>query len=396
MQGKPQKPLGIAVLGMEDRSRAALQMVLKGPGRGAYVIADQESAQVCIFDMDGVNAKDLWADYRSRFPNRSTLILSVDKQAIKDALFLRKPVDIDSLLRVLQLMRDQLEAAARQDTAAPAPEVPAAAPTPSGPTFRAPRREAGDLARPTAAGPAAETTAQRDYVTIDISKVDLTDPEQAKQLYFEQDEYLGGQLIKAARACMEDRLAREIACASARVVILPKTRQVVSDVVETHLKALVLLCPSAFNLGADAPLLDVQVRTLQQEAAPFTPKTAMSLDAFLWKIALRVARGRVPTGTDLTLPVVLRDWPNMTRLVLTPNALRIAALWAAKPHSLLDTAKRLDIPLSDVLVFYSAANALGLIAEAKRQVDLLLKPAPISEHRHRGVLGRILAKLLHH
>lgn len=94
------------------------------------------------------------------------------------------------------------------------------------------------------------------------------------------------------------------------------------------------------------------------------------------------------------MPVVLRHWPNVTRLLLTPNALRIAALWMAQPRSLLSTAKALRIPLSHALSFYSAAHALGLITGPKRQVDFLFQPEPVAEDQRRGLFSGILSKLL--
>ncbi|MDY6992610.1 MAG: hypothetical protein SVR94_08410, partial [Pseudomonadota bacterium] len=82
------------------------------------------------------------------------------------------------------------------------------------------------------------------------------------------------------------------------------------------------------------------------------------LDAMVWKIALWTARGRLPRGTTLTAPVILNHWPNLTRWVLIPHALEIAALWSAQPYSLLETAEILKIHHYHVFAFFSAAQAV--------------------------------------
>ena len=85
------------------------------------------------------------------------------------------------------------------------------------------------------------------------------------------------------------------------------------------------------------------------------------LEQFMWKLALRTSQGRVPQGTDLESPVKLIRWPNFTRYEVTPHALRIAALWAKHPASLVDTAKILMIPQQYVFAFYSATFATNMV-----------------------------------
>ena len=118
-----------------------------------------------------------------------------------------------------------------------------------------------------------------------------------------------------------------------------------------------------------------------------------SREALLWKSTLWASRGRVPIGTRLDIPVYLRYWPNLTRLLLLPHSMRIAALWANQPHSLLATAKTLAIPQRHVFSFYSAAHALGLASTSQRGVDTLLTTEPPPVDQRRGLLTRLLNRL---
>jgi hypothetical protein len=137
----------------------------------------------------------------------------------------------------------------------------------------------------------------------------------------------------------------------------------------------------------------VKEKLAAQEYAALGQKQGFQdMDAFLWKVALWTSRGRVPAGTQLSVPVFLRYWPNMSRLLLPPHALRIAALWAHQPHSLLQTTRALKLPQRYVFAFYSAANALDLAGPCRRSSDTLFEPAT-TESKNRGVLARIMERL---
>ena len=83
-------------------------------------------------------------------------------------------------------------------------------------------------------------------------------------------------------------------------------------------------------------------------------------------------------------------WPNFTRLIVTPYALKISALWIAQPHSLLTTAQVLNIPQRYVFAFYSAAHALKLAFVDRRTTP---RAAKLTPNEKRSLFQRILARL---
>ena len=103
---------------------------------------------------------------------------------------------------------------------------------------------------------------------------------------------------------------------------------------------------------------------------------AQAAEAFLWELAVHTSRGRIPEGVLLDEPLYLRHWPNLTRLKPIPGAPRIAAVWVQEPRSLLNMAGAVKVPMTDLLTFYSAANAIGLAGVGKREVDNLIVPPP--------------------
>ncbi|WP_232425447.1 hypothetical protein [Pseudofrankia inefficax] len=96
------------------------------------------------------------------------------------------------------------------------------------------------------------------------------------------------------------------------------------------------------------------------------------LDVLLWKLALSASRGRLPLDASLDTPFALREWPNFTRLIVTPGAMSVAALWVRQPSTLRQTIDLLHLPPEDVFVFYSAAAAVDLV-----RPDLPSRPASL-------------------
>jgi hypothetical protein len=118
------------------------------------------------------------------------------------------------------------------------------------------------------------------------------------------------------------------------------------------------------------------------------------LEAFLWKLACWTSMGRYPKGLDHTKPVYLKNWPNFTRLLVTPHALRIAALLVQHPRTMGDVAQKLNIKPQYVFIFISAACAIGLAGQAKRLSDTLVEAFTKGGNIDQvWLLGGILKKL---
>ena len=83
----------------------------------------------------------------------------------------------------------------------------------------------------------------------------------------------------------------------------------------------------------------------------------------------------------------------MTRLVITPHAMRIAALLMEGPRTLINIAEVLKIKPQYVFVFFSAAYALGLAGQAERGADVVVTPQDLPPTRMKGILGKIMNRL---
>ena len=415
MDANNEQPLHVATIGMDERSRRALESAFQGPGGGAFVVVDGSTADVTIVDLDRPDAQQLWTEHRAQYPGRPEIVLSLTERQAGNAFFLRKPLQITVLLQALQQIQLEIAAgvygdALERTSGEATPEAPGARPSPpavahgdaAAVVSRRSDRSASVTREAARALEKREISAGYSSSVAEVSDLDIADPEQLARLYYREEDYAAGTVLGMVKTSLEDQVPRDIKFRYGRIVTLPATREVVTDLSDARLKQFGLVRVAGANIDRPDGLsfeLDVEaihdereLTRLEQRAPPNTVRSAA--ESFIWKLAAWVSRGRVPEHTDLSHPVVMRHWPNMTRLLLTPNALRIAALWAEpQPRSLLNTAQALQIPLSHVLTFYSAANAVGLITSAKRQVDFLFQPEPLPSNQERSLMKRIVARL---
>jgi hypothetical protein len=148
------------------------------------------------------------------------------------------------------------------------------------------------------------------------------------------------------------------------------------------------------DLSADA----ASFKVLDDEESDESWLEISNVDTMLWKIAAWTYQGKLPAGTSFRERVYLRHWPNLTRLLELPDAMRISALLVDQPMLLTGIAEALGIPHRHVFAYFSSANSIGLMGYAKREADYLIEPPPTPpkhvQHNKLGQMIRHLRKLL--
>ncbi len=115
-----------------------------------------------------------------------------------------------------------------------------------------------------------------------------------------------------------------------------------------------------------------------------------SLEALLWVGGAEASNGRLPASLSRLDVFGLRYWPNLTRLPVTFDEIRLAALMARHPTSIAVAAGHLRVPVATVNRFISAAWCAGVAHAVNRRIT----PAP--EHKpvqRGGLLSALLDKL---
>jgi len=90
-------------------------------------------------------------------------------------------------------------------------------------------------------------------------------------------------------------------------------------------------------------------------------------EPFIWLSSINASKGKIPNNINFNAPIKLVAWPDLTKIVVFKNAIRIIALWSRGVYSLKHTGKLLNIPQRYPLTVCTALDALGLIEEVKRR-----------------------------
>lgn len=369
------RALRLSAIGMDERQCNTLRLMCQGPCHNACVLVNEIEAEASVLDMDGYQATSRLAELRQAYPERPALLLSL--RALSEELragdvYVSKPVRIEEFNQALAELRRICQAAA-----APRPEriehplsrhfQPLT--TPANGANRAARLMDGAL----------------DHAYVGSAPdIDPGVPAQLEKAYYDPDRYLQGIVVRAREMARAQRCNVLIRGAWPALTLSADATLVQVLETDSHLRPYCVQPDVA--VGASLDCIDAPPMQFGQPGV-------VSLDVFLWKLALCAARGRLPRNTSLDAPVLLRHWPNFTRLTLTPGALNIAALWAARPHSPLHTAQLLGLPQRHVFAFYSAAHALDLAVSMQRSADRMLAPETPPPMPHQGLLRRILGKL---
>jgi len=86
-----------------------------------------------------------------------------------------------------------------------------------------------------------------------------------------------------------------------------------------------------------------------------------ALDACLWKAGVCCSTGEILQGHSMDSAVKLKAWPGFTRHDFKPAYFKIAAILARHAISLNKLVAALKVPEVEIINFYNAAYAVGLI-----------------------------------
>lgn len=373
--------------GMDSRSLYAFELFLSRIGPNACQISGEESADVAFIDLDNELGAYLLEGHRLLYPSRPLIVSARRPPMGNDPLTIEvvKPVGLSAFSAALKQVRRLLPGDAT--TAPAAPAEPARPATPPALDSRQPSADPISLLRQ------IEERLSTFYVG-SMPDVDLDDLAARSAIYYTPEHFLQGVIARAIAHAREiQRPVRIDDPNGAALYLDPRSGIAYQARSANALRALAQL-PTRGTVSLS--------RVESSDAPALESLAGRSLEALEWDVALWASRGRVPVGTHLDHPVRLLAWPNLTRLAVPPEAMRIAGLWSKGGISLRDTVRLLGVPQRYVFAFYSACLALG-------HVEQLSSPGAVAVARHnalavgtieagappmRGLFKRILGKLL--
>lgn len=395
MSENNKKPLTVALHGMDDRSCKIMMMFLQGPCRGAAMVIDDDEADIDIFDGDTPASKKLLSQHLEAERQKPTIVLSLHDFQYEGVLQIRKPVKTDAMLSALNEAKILLANFAKKKG-----QKLAALATVEAEEEEEPESETQllktyvidqDERKKTSKHQTAMRFDEKGFQAYigSLSDIDVNDPAQFANASYDPKDYFQGYIQSAFMVCRAKGQIMQLQSGWKPIMIFPHTHEIWLDADDPQLRAFagIKLNPSSASKMAISPV-NAQTMGLGGSLDKF-----QSMDAFLWKLACWTSKGRYPHLIDYSQPVYLKSWPNFTRLLITPHALRIAALLIQGPRTLTNVARVLDIKPQYVFVFASAAYALGLMGQAKREADNLVQQPEVKSGKGQGLLSRIMNKL---
>ncbi len=403
MRGKNEKPIRVALYGMDGRTLKTMVMYLQGPCRGIAVVVDELDAEVDVIDADFTNVNDLVAERQSKAPNRPILILSLKELSIEGTIFVKKPVQATALVAGLK-EASALKLKSELTKKTQMPEKKASVPMPDASISQVAKKEPdikqklevkknidNEEIKKTSKHQAAKHINERGfsiYIGND-ARIDFSDRAQVLNASFNPQNYFLGYVQSAFKVAREKARIVQLNSSWEPIIIFPHSHDVWLDADDKQLRVLagftIKNSSNGISLSSVSPNFSAGVKNKMDNF--------YDMDAFLWKLAIWTSKGRYPNSLDINRPVYLKRWPNFTRLVITPHALRIAALLIIGPRTLTNIADSLKISPQYVFVFISAAYTLGLVGQAEREVDQIVAPPEVKATKSKGLFSKILGKL---
>lgn len=376
------EPLRLACFGFSKKGREMLSMALQGPANNIAMLCDGQAAEAAIFNMDSPNAKEIIIDEMREHPRRPVIVMSIQDPGIRNAFYLPKPVRINDMIRAINHCRENSASAL---------------PPGAGHGLSEEKRTAKSATRNPPTAPCEEQegkTLFEGHANRHLVR-EKKNPNHEEVHYYNPRDSIQGILMHAMEESLQRQATLQLDLMSGSdtwqsIIFLHEKQKVYYTMGDTRLAQ---LCTTPLCLIRHS-LRKCKDRESRFAAAGWDIQGGYhSFEAFTLKIALWTSDGRVPAGTDLSRPVMLTRWPNLTRLPAIPHAMPISALLIDQPRPLPLVAKVLGLTQKQVFTFYCAALSLGLI-------DLHGKPAPTGialsgrkPHRHHTLFGSILKHL---
>ncbi len=389
-QRENDKDIKIAIHGVPQSTHKMLCVFFKQISEHIKIVNDADSPDVDLIDIDFAGADKILAKQRAEHPERILVIVSLKNKPNTiehDYLFLKKPLTRDGIIQVIMQCQLQLKSPPIQKEIEAAPKSSAlhakVSPAATDKTPSSPIKPLENHTRP------AEEFNEKGFTRFIglMPTINIEDPAQIDQARFSPGDYLLGSVYHAITVARHKKQALQVDASWRPLLIFPHSHEIWLDASDHQLRAFASLKISRTSESKVRVLpVNLQQTKVNQASDKFQDE-----ESFLWKLAIWTSKGRYPEQIDPAKPVVLKHWPNFTRLVITPHALRITALLMQQPQSMLDVARTLNIGPQYVFVFISGCQALNLVAQIERKYGP--EETPKKKIKSSGLLNKLLNKL---
>ncbi len=408
----------MCLYGMDTRTQKTMQMFLLGPCKEIARVVKESEAEIDIIDADAIGAKDLLDLCLARKPMRPVILLALEQLEIENTIYVKKPVKTEMMLSAFK-EADKWLKGKKKKTGIKKPIRPVVTEKPaqkveiSKPAAKVQHVKIDKLSdeKKVYVNPIEQQKTEKHKAAMMINEqsfssflgivpgVDFDDPLQWQNASYNPKQYYQGYVQSAVKTALNKGQTLQLNSGWKPLIIFPNSDEVWLDVDDKQLRAFAGVTISAVReaeTSASASAMRLLPVNPDQEIFSTKLDKFHSINAFLWKLACWTSKGRYPSSIEaLSAPLYLKQWPNFTRLVITPHAMRISALLISGPRSIEGIIHTLNIKPQYVFIFVSAAYATGILGHARRQADKIIEteiPAVKSVEK-KGIISRIMKKL---
>jgi hypothetical protein len=389
------KPLQAVLHGMDARTYKTMIIYFQGPCKGAAVVVENIDAEVDIVDIDFASGKEALTNLMKGGFQRPAIVLSRENPNLANVIYVEKPIRLLSMLEAFTQAKAVIE---KKGLTKPKPTAKTVSSEGNlakteEPATQKKRIDLEELKK-TAKHKTAMQLDENGFSTFIgiIPGIDFTDREQLSKACYSPKNYFQGYVLSAFKVAKEKSRIIQLNSTWKPLLIFPHSHEVWLDADDKQLRAFAAL---EMNKATGAKLtvtaIDNTISGVAEKLDRFH-----DMNAFLWKLAIWTSKGRYPQALDIQRPIFIKHWPNFTRSLITPHALRITALLIKGPRTMLNISEVLKVQPQYVFVFISAAYALGLVGQTERKADEVFAPSPAVPQKKaasQGLLNKILGKL---
>ena len=409
-------PIEVLAIGFSPKNLDALELMLKGPGKGRYTLQTGTDPKIALVDVDGPDGQSEWQRFSRQHPKLAGIVLSVTQPNDDNLNYVKKPIHVDELLKAMRLVVKEGQTYksrsvyGKSESTAPAkPHKPDGDKVPHLSATFIDLSTGNAVHNPVVSEPIKPSTATREVplfedkrpahaatLSMDSEKViqccgkaeDLVfdDKRPPVEAFWEREGQLLEILKNAAYQSYRYRTPVEVSGLQRPLFFFPNSTALVG-LADGTLRSMCVMTLKPRSVAAK----QVNMAHIRQVLKDIPMEyQALSQETLFWKLTLWSARGRLPVGMNPRQAYELSRWPNMTRLLLPPNAMPIAAYLFQFPDSALGTCSALGLEQRFVFSFFSAAHEVGLLNASEEAASTHTLPQPAKQ---RGIFQRILGRI---
>ncbi len=423
--------LKISLLDISPHNKAILEFFFAGAGSRLFKVVAKTDADAYIVDFDHPNAKQNWEKI-NKDNHKPTLALAFYEVKLENTIWLPKPLSTQALTQAAEKIQQLLKnnstvtnfkkAKKTISQIPPDNEVvtpfditkkPTVQTKPINTPFKS-KKLVASLAetklkenKKTEASIKTKVKISKPVVSLKEKQKrwdklcgiaeDIKNPQTWKSevTLYTPENYLISSLQDALRLAIQSQQMVQIKYQSTIIYFIPKTLQTYCNVSMLS-DDFVELCKTPIK-KTDVVIGIMNEKTVEQANNLLLEKSESlyDLEGFIWTAMLLTSSGKLHRNVDIKKRIMLRHWPNLTRIETFPHVVRISALWSNDAFNMLEIAHNLNIPQRYVFAFYNAACALGLMEHSPDKLKTYMQHSEKKEtSKNRSLFSRLLNRLL--